>query len=69
MEVYSLPSMVRSSVEEISDKIFVTEEFDQEFLFFSAQIAPGLWHEVFYHLLEQLLGVLNRLHISFLLEL
>jgi hypothetical protein len=69
MEVYSLPSMVRSSVEEISDKIFVTEEFDQEFLFFSAQIALGLWHKVFYHLLEQLLGVLNRLHISFLLEL
>ena len=69
MEVLLLPSMVRSSVEDLSDKIFVTEEFDQEFLLFSAQIALRLWHKVVYHIFEQLLGVLNRLHISFLLEL
>ncbi len=72
--------MVRFSVEEKSDKIFVTEEFEEEFLFFSALNALRVGQEVVNDCVEQLYAILNclnilfytvpnRLDISFLLEL
>jgi hypothetical protein len=70
MEVFSFPSVLRSSVEEVSDKILVSQEFDQELFFFSAGNALRVRQEEVDDCLQYLSAVLNRLCIfSFLLEL